>query len=380
MKYFSLKRYTWLLCSICYAVTLQAYGKNKQELTNEQLQDIKQAINSEKQQIVKISKSQKQLEQQLEQDELAIAKNIKQLKNTKNEITTNQQILNKLNQQQKSLIQQKKQQEFLLAKQLQTAYTSGDYDYLKLLLNQEKASEVQRTLSYYQYLNKARINEINAFQTTIANLLEVVTQQQEKTKKLNELKEQQLISQQKLNNNKKQRKSTIVQLNSKLLTRKQKLAKLEAEENNLQVQLNKLVKESQKSLEFLGLAKLHKKLKWPVKGKLARSFGSSKQGYLRWKGVLINAPLGKTVNSIYGGKVIFADWLKGYGLVTVIDHGKGYMSLYGHNQALLKSVGETIEAGEPIALVGQSGGQSNAALYFEIRYKGKALNPKKWCR
>lgn len=380
MKCFSLTHYIKLLCSICCAVTLQAYGKNQQALTNEQLHEIKQAIDTEKQQIANISQSRQKLEEQLKQDDLAIAKNIEKLNNTQHKIKTNQEKLKTLDLQQKSLTQQKNQQERLLAKQLRTAYTSGDYDYLKLLLNQEKASEVQRTLSYYQYLNKARIEEISAFQATIVNLLEVVTQQQEKTKELNKLKEQQLASQRNLDLNKQKRKATIAQLNSKLLTKKQKLAQLIAEENNLQAQLNKLLQEAKKSLAFSGLAKLHKKLKWPVKGKLARSFGSSKQGYLRWKGVLINAPLGQTVNSIYGGKVIFADWLKGYGLVTVIDHGKGYMSLYGHNQALLKSVGETIEAGEPIALVGQSGGQSNPALYFEIRYKGKALNPKKWCR
>lgn len=380
MKVFSLKQYTRLLCSICCAVTLQAYGKNKQDLTTEQLQEIKQAISLEKQAIAKISQSRQQLEDQLKQDDLVIAKNIKQLNNTDNAITVTQEKLQELNQQQKLLQQQKNQQEHLLAKQLQTAYTSGDYDYLKLLLNQERASEVQRTLSYYQYLNKARIEEINAFQATIANLLEVVTQQQEKTKSLNKLKEQQLITQTKLTKNKQKREATIAQLNSKLLTKKQQLAQLEAEENNLQAELNKLLAEAKKSLKLSGLAKLHNKLKWPVKGKLLKSFGNSKQGYLRWKGVLINAPLGQTVNSVYDGKIIFADWLKGYGLVTVIDHGKGYMSLYGHNQALLKSVGDNVEAGEPVALVGQSGGQSSPALYFEIRYKGKALNPKKWCR
>ncbi|WP_394172185.1 murein hydrolase activator EnvC family protein [Thalassotalea litorea] len=101
---------------------------------------------------------------------------------------------------------------------------------------------------------------------------------------------------------------------------------------------------------------------------------------MRWKGVLMTAPVGQPVYTIHNGTVLFADWLKGYGLVVVVDHGDGYMSLYGHNQTLLKNVGDRVEIGEPIALVGQSGGQNRAGLYFEIRHKGKPVNPKLWCK
>ena len=131
---------------------------------------------------------------------------------------------------------------------------------------------------------------------------------------------------------------------------------------------------------LVGLSKLKRKLSWPVKGRINHSFGSSKQGYLKWKGVFLSAPIGREVKTIHNGTVLFSDWLKGYGLVTVVDHGDGYMSLYGHNQALLKSVGDRVEAGEPIALVGQSGGQANSGLYFEIRHTGIAVNPKLWCK
>ena len=109
-------------------------------------------------------------------------------------------------------------------------------------------------------------------------------------------------------------------------------------------------------------------------------FGTRKQGYLKWKGVLISSAVGKQVKSIHNGTVLFSDWLKGYGLVTVVDHGKGYMSLYGHNQTLLKNVGDQVEQGEPIALTGQSGGQQQSGLYFEIRHQGKAVNPRLWCK
>ena len=172
-------------------------------------------------------------------------------------------------------------------------------------------------------------------------------------------------------------------MNQKALTEQQKLAKLEREESALVSLLKRMAADAAKAKQaenLVGLSKLKRKLSWPVKGRINHSFGSSKQGYLKWKGVFLSAPIGREVKTIHNGTVLFSDWLKGYGLVTVVDHGDGYMSLYGHNQALLKSVGDRVEAGEPIALVGQSGGQANSGLYFEIRHTGIAVNPKLWCK
>jgi septal ring factor EnvC (AmiA/AmiB activator) len=169
-------------------------------------------------------------------------------------------------------------------------------------------------------------------------------------------------------------------LSKQLLSSQQQLNKLKAEENNLTQALNKLAAMIKAEIDLTGLSKLKNRLSWPVKGKISHSFGTKKQGYLTWKGVLISAPISHQVSTIHNGTVLFSDWLKGYGLLTVVDHGNGYMSLYAHNQTLLKSVGDRVETGEPIALVGQSGGQSSSGLYFEIRHQGKALNPKIWCR
>ena len=131
---------------------------------------------------------------------------------------------------------------------------------------------------------------------------------------------------------------------------------------------------------MLGLNKSKGKLNWPSKGKLKHTFGQRKHGGIDWKGVLIGAKEGTNVNSINNGQVVFADWLKGFGWVIVVDHGEGFMSLYGHAQTLLKDVGDMVREGETLALVGQSGGQSSSGLYFEIRHKGRAVNPIKWCR
>jgi len=357
----------------------QAEQKNDQK-TDQQLIDVKRAISKQKTSIKQVDSQRKKLTQQLKSDDLAIANIAKALNKTQQQLHTNQEKIQSLKLQQQQINKEKKQQEFILAKQLRAAYSTGHHDYLKLIFNQQNPAKVQRTVTYYQYLNDARIKEITHYQKTIAKLTDVVIEQQEQQQQFQQLKSKQ--EQQKLafEKNKKQRNKTIVALKKKLLNSKQKLAKLENEEQSLVAALARIAKLSKQTVNLNGLSALKRKLSWPVKGRINRSFGSRKQGYLKWKGVLLAAPIGKQVKTIHNGTVLFADWLKGYGLVTIIDHGKGYMSLYGHNQALLKSVGDRVEIGEPIALVGQSGGQSKPALYFEIRHNGQAVNPKLWCR
>ena len=351
-----------------------------QQASDKQLSNVQSEIAKQKSAIVKVSKKRRQLNKQLKRDDFAIAKVAKAINTTRKNLNNTQQKLTELAKEKKQLNQDKLTQEQALAHQLRTAYTAGQHDYLKMLLNQNESAQVQRSITYYQYLNKARIKEIEQFQATIARLSVVEIEQQEKATQLKTLQQTQQQQKKQLEKNKQQRRSTLQALRKELLSNKQQLAKLEQEEANLVAALEKLARQSALSKNLAGLGKLKRKLKWPVKGRIKHSFGTRKQGYLRWKGVLLSAEVGKQVNAVHAGKVLFSDWLKGYGLVTVIDHGKGYMSLYGHNQALLKNIGDTVESGEPIALVGQSGGQTESGLYFEIRHRGKALNPKIWCK
>ena len=352
----------------------------QQKKSDEDLTQVKAQIKQQKSAIVAASKKRRKLDMQLKRDDFAIAKVAKAINKTQQSLTDTQQKISALANEQVQLEQSKEQQESALAYQLRTAYTTGQHDYLKMLLNQEKASEVQRSITYYQYLNDARVKEIEHFQQTLIRLQTVVVEHQRQADKLVKLQQTQQSQKTALEKNKTNRKKTLASLRKQLMTSKQRLAKLEQEESNLVKALAKLARQSQSNANLAGLSKLKRKLSWPVQGRIKHSFGTRKQGYLRWKGILLSAPIGRQVTSVYAGKVLFADWLKGYGLVTVIDHGKGYMSLYGHNQALLKDVGDTVEPGEPIALVGQSGGQLDSGLYFEIRYKGKAVNPKIWCK
>jgi murein hydrolase activator len=355
-------------------------AKKQQNKTSTKLDSVHKAIDAQKQTIAKTNKKRVQLEARLKRDELAIAKAAKAVNKTSNNLTKTKAKITQLQRQKIQLIKQKQKQQQLLAQQLRAAYSNGDHDYLKLILNQEKPATIQRTLSYYQYFNQARIKEISQFEQTVQTLAKVAIEHQAEAEKLTLLKQQQINQQQQLKKSSKTRKNTLKQLGKQLLTNKQMLSKLQSEEENLAIELTKLQNMVDTELSLTGLDKLQHKLNWPVNGRLVKSFGNRKQGYLKWKGVLITAPVGQEVVTIHNGKVLFSDWLNGYGLVIVVDHGNGYMSLYGHNQALLKNVGDRVETGEPIALVGQSGGQNRSALYFEIRQDGKTVNPKIWCR
>jgi len=368
-----------LLTSIHSIANENSAEKAKQRNTA-QLNDVQQAIAKQESNIFKTNKARAALEQQLKSDDLAIAKVAKDINETERSLNSTQEKIDSLSQEKDQLTSQKSAQENLLAKQLRSAYTTGQHDYLKLLLNQKQSEKIQRTVTYYQYMNQARINEIEKFKTTIAQLMLVTTQHQKQIEHLNTLNKNQQDQKLALNKNKKSRSKTLESLGKELLTSQQNLAKLKADEANLAAALKKLTEIIRAEVDLTGLSKLKRKLAWPVKGRILRSFGSRKQGHLKWKGVLLGAPIGRKVQTIHNGTVLFSDWLKGYGLLTVIDHGNGYMSLYAHNQTLLKSVGDRVETGEPIALVGQSGGQDRPGLYFEIRHQGKAVNPKLWCR
>jgi septal ring factor EnvC (AmiA/AmiB activator) len=367
--------------SLLFIAPLQADNNERSKQVNEaQLSDVQKAIAKQQSNIFSTNKKRTRIEKQLKQNDLAIAKVAREINAIAKKLTLTKEKITVLATQKEQLNREKLHQEQLLAQQLRSAYTTGQHDYLKLLLNQDNSEKIQRTISYYQYLNKARTAEIDKFKETLAQLLQITKEHQTQITHLQTLSNKQKTQNSQLKEIKEKRNKTLAQLSIKLLSSQQKLDKLKTEENNLNQALQKLAALIQAEIDLAGLSKLKRKLSWPVKGRIRHNFGSRKQGYLNWKGVLLTAPIGRQVQTIHNGTVLFSDWLKGYGLLTVIDHGNGYMSLYAHNQTLLKSVGDRVETGEPIALVGQSGGQEQSGLYFEIRHQGKAVNPKLWCK
>jgi septal ring factor EnvC (AmiA/AmiB activator) len=364
-----------VLHSLVTGVAVANEDRTKKDLSQVQVA-LEQSQAEYQQQQKEIAKQQ----QKLKAHELAIAKNAKALNMAEQSVKKTQQ--QQAEQQQRAVKLEKQQAQFqrVLAAQLKSAYMAGSDDYSKMLLNQEDTAKFERTLSYYNYLNKARIkqlDELKALQIEIAkNQAEL-----EKTKeKLVALFDEQKRRQAALLDAKNERQASLKNLKQQLNKTKNSISYLEENEQTLIATIKELEEEKTTKIELLGLNKNKGRLSWPSKGKLTHKFGQRKHGGINWKGVLISAAEGTSVNSIHNGQVVFADWLKGYGWVIVVDHGEGFMSLYGHAQTLLKDVGDMVREGESVALVGQSGGQADSGLYFEIRHKGRAVNPITWCR
>ncbi len=410
---------------------------------NQQLGTMQSQI-KEQQQTIKLSKQElAKLNTQLKADEQAISAAAAKLEQTKQQLRENQQKLVGLQQDKLDLEQQASHQKQLLAKQAESAFTAGNHDYLKLLLNQQDPAKLSRSLDYYDYLNKARIEAIEALRATRTKLAKnqqatketesrlqsllseqqqhhqsLLASQQSRAKVRNQLQQSVQDDEQKLSKLVKVEKTLKARLEELRRQReeqerreraeRERLAKLKAEQERqrklaeqrraeqqrLAAQQNKAAQQQQPAEEvasskpergsgissagyYSGL-KTNGSLRWPVQGPILIAYGSPRTAELKWKGTLIGASEGTQVKAVAPGQVVYADWLDGFGMLLVIDHGRGYMSLYGHNQSLLRQVGQNVEQGEPVALVGDSGGQDRPGLYFEIRYQGEAINPTKW--
>lgn len=274
------------------------------------------------------------------------------------------------------------QQRSALAQQAQAAYRMGHQERLKLLLNQQDPGQFSRMLMYYGYVNQARMTQMQALEAQLARLADTRRALDAQQRQLQTVRTGQERARQRLQVAQQVRQAALRKLDAKLHNQGKKLQDLQA---NAQ-QLQRLLQQLQQALAEQALqpqqafAQRRGTLPWPTPGRVAHTFGSQKVGDVRWDGVLIRAQAGQAVVASYAGRVVFADWLRGFGLLLIIDHGAGYLSLYGHNQGLLKNVGEQVVEGEPIALVGDSGGQRSAGLYFAIRYQGQAVDPDLWCR
>ncbi|HEY9043626.1 MAG TPA: peptidoglycan DD-metalloendopeptidase family protein [Rheinheimera sp.] len=349
-----------------------------QQQQEQELAELKQQIQLTEQQVKQQQQQLEQAEQKLQRSDRELAEASAATRATEQErqqlAAREQQLL----QEQKTLEQTLQQQQSLLASQLKSAYSLGQHDYSKMLLNQQDAAKLERVLSYYQYFNRARLRQLAALNQTIAQLqqvlLELTEKQQQLAASLQKLRQQQQM----LAQAKSEQQHAVSRLQDTLRQQGRQLDYLRQNEASLQTTLDNLRKLAEQARELGGLAKQKGHLIWPLNGSLLQRFGQSRQGGISSRGILIQGSEGDAVKAIADGQVIYADWLKGYGWVIVLDHGAGFMSLYGHNQNLLKQPGARINAGETIALTGMSGGQASAGLYFEIREKGEAVNPMQW--
>ncbi|GAB2188442.1 peptidoglycan DD-metalloendopeptidase family protein [Sessilibacter sp. MAH1] len=348
------------------------------------LKELKANIDALKAQMKDIKNSKNSLENELEANEKEISELNDKAKQIETELSKEKKQLALLREQRQKLQGLKLNQQTSASHEIATAYKLGQQSQLKTLLNQEDSALSARMLKYHQYIVSSRSEKIAELSSTIDSLeaidreISVKTQQfEQQQQRLNEQKRSlELVSQ--------KRKQTLAMLQKQLVDQDTRLNNLLKEKNQLESLINEvatLIAAIPTPNDHTPFAKQTGKLSWPVKGKIQNSFGSSKaQGRLTWDGVLIAASEGSEVKSIHGGRVVFSDWFKGLGMLMIVDHGSGYLSLYGHNQTLFKDVGDWISSGEVIALAGTSGGQTTSGVYFEIRHNGKPENPSKWCR
>ncbi|AUC87139.1 peptidoglycan DD-metalloendopeptidase family protein [Alteromonas hispanica] len=370
-----------LLLGLLMHLSTPVYGQDAAQSEQKERLAKLQAELVARQQVLQNSKaSADELEGVLKQSELEIAKVAKALSNTKQSLERVEKEQNALQKEQATLKSAIRQQQSLLASQLKSAFMAGHYDYAKMLFYQDDAKSFERVITYYKYVAKARQKEIETFRDNVARLETVNEELVEKAEALAQLKDEQENQRAILLTRQNDRKATLKKLNKTIASESQKIASLKANEKALvdaiekaRIAAERAAREATITLD--GLAKLKGQLDAPVKGRIRKLFGNRRQGQVRWKGIVIDGAEGDPVNSIAPGKVLYADWLRGFGLVSIVDHGDGYMSVYGHNQALLKQAGDEVRRGERIALVGRSGGQEFPNLYFEIRHKGKAINP-----
>ncbi|MCE9680502.1 peptidoglycan DD-metalloendopeptidase family protein [Shewanella sp. AS1] len=344
-----------------------------------ELAEIQKQISGQQSSLKDTSRQREKLQKLLKQDEQAIARIAKKVNSTKDALKETDKKLAELASRKVELDKQKGTQQKVLANQLSSAYLAGNHDYTKMLLNQQSPATIERLLAYYQYLNDARMDAIKQLQQTVTELESVEQEQQSQQRRLNALIVDQQQQAKKLNQEQAQRQQTLTQLQLTLSSQGSKLEQLQIEEASLKRVIEQALNAMKDNPKMEGLSSRNK-LSWPTKGRISSGFGSQRSGEVKWKGVLMSAPEGQAIEAVSAGKVIYADWLRGFGMVMVVDHGKGFMSLYGHAQTLLKSAGDNVNKGETIALVGRSGGQTEPGLYFEIRHKGQAVDPARYCK
>lgn len=410
------------------ALTLPAYADDRSQ-TQQQIEATRQDIAELKKVLTQLQQARSDVQKDLRGTEVEMGKLQKQVDQLQQQLKDTEGELQRLETQKKKLQSSRLEQQKLIGIQARAAYQSGRQEYLKLLLNQQNPEQFARTLTYYDYLSKARLDQLKAFNETLRQLAEV--------EKNIQLQQAQLLVQQgnlneqraQLDSVRKDRQAALAKLNDDYKARDQKLQQRQQDQADLQrvlatieETLARQAREAEEARRKALLAQQEEerkqreaaqasntpppprkaqpqisvrtgetfggafaasrgKLPWPVDGRLLARFGETRDDErTRWDGVMIGAAAGSAVHAVHGGRVVFADWLRGAGLLVILDHGDGYLSLYGHNQTLLKSAGDVVKAGETISTVGTSGGQDTPALYFAIRQQGRATDPAQWCR
>lgn len=351
------------------------------DVKEHELEDVRERISDLKQSMDKRAAERDRVTAELQGIEVAISEqrmHIKEIEREQRYVEGKKQQLDGDFAEREAHLQQQSTQ---LAAQVRAAYMSGSQEKIKLLLNQHDPATLGRVMAYYRYLNDYRAENILVVMQQIRRLDELRARIAVEAARLAELARSRYSVLGRLNNSQESRQTLLASLRKKIASEGQEIERLAAQEKDL----TRLIGELTNILSDYPISserpfsEHHGRLTWPVAGMLVHDFGQPRVGdKLKWNGVVLAAPRGQEVRAVYHGRVVFADWLVGMGLLVIVDHGEGYMTLYGYNETILKSTGDWVAPGDVIATVGDSGGQQQPGLYFELRRGTRVVDPRGW--
>ncbi|MEL7046441.1 MAG: peptidoglycan DD-metalloendopeptidase family protein [Pseudomonadota bacterium] len=353
-------------------------------LTRERLKELESSISA-------LTRSQRRDERQrgtelgrLRTTEQAISTLNRDLRTTRARIESNREAIAGLQVQREQLQEDVEAQREAVRLEVRRAYEAGNRDELRMLLSEEDPQQLSRMLAYYRRVVGARRELLDGFRSTLAELESVDAQLSDARVSLDAELARQETKLAELDKARGERKELLAALDQRIATQAAELASQEEERGRLEdllAEIEAVTAQLLPDFNVEAFSAARGKMPWPVEGTISNAYGRPRaQGKLRWQGVRMRAEEGATVSAIHHGRVVYADWLRGSGLLLVIDHGEGFMSLYAHNESLLREVGDWVNTGAAVSTVGSTGGQREAGLYFEIRKDGKPTNPARWCR
>ena len=380
----AMKRVLLFMFWVVFALSAQpALADTDRKEASAQLEQVRDRIEGLRSEIESDGRRRSRAEKALAKIEQEEQSARRKLKDIRSRLSKTKQRQNELEAQFDRQQQELDHEREVLAQQLRVAFINGNDEWLRVLLSQQDTATLGRRMVYYSYLSRQRSASIEGLRELL-DALELTRQEiAAEAQELLALDKQLAKQLDKLTDTRGERAELVARIDREIKTKDAEIGRLDSQAKELSELVAALARvvPAMPDVDAEPFAGQTASLSWPANGPVLKRFGQSRaDGSLNWQGVLIGAQSGSDVRAVYHGRVIFSDWLDGMGLLMIIEHGDGYLSLYGHNQDLLKDVGEWVEPGEMIAHVGDSGGKSSAGLYFEIRKNGNPVNPGKWIR
>lgn len=404
----------YALLAALLSLSTPSWAEKKIEQPKRALSDVHERLETLKKELDHSKEAHKDAADALKESEKAISDANKKLYEIAQKQQKNKKTLSKLQQEAQTTQQALAEQQKLLSSQLYQQYMHGEQSYVQMILQSEQPSLIARDIHYFSYIAKARTQTIRDMQANLDKINKLNQETAVALKEVAELKQKQIAEKRTLQQQKLAKSKVVKSLSKQIASQRTEIKKLKRDEKRLAQLVDRLAQaalskprlskkltlkpkgdgdtepSTQKTIasnqtlpsdEVTGInfSALKGKLRLPVRGDVTNRFGSDREDSgISWKGLFIRADEGAEVKSVAGGRVVFADWLRGFGNLIIVDHGDGYMSLYGNNQSILKQAGDTVRAGDSIAFVGNTGGNASNGVYYELRRQSKPFDPLSW--